>query len=81
MPCCYIMVYRTVNNERSDIFAYMRTLDSQKLIVVCNFTEQEKDFALPEIFEGAERVIGNYEETAAFNLLRPYEAYALSITK
>ncbi len=39
-----------------------------------------KDFVLPEIFKGAERVISNYEEIADFNLLRPYEAYALSIT-
>ena len=66
--------------ESSDIFAYIRTLDSQKLIVVCNFTDKEKEFVLPEIFEGAEKIIGNYEETADFRRLRPYEAYALSIT-
>ena len=48
--------------------------------MVCNFTDQKKDFALPELFKGAERVISNYEEIADFNLLRPYEAYALSIT-
>ena len=58
--------------ESEEIFAYVRTLNGMKLIVVCNFTDHSVDFSLPEEFEGGCRIIGNYEDGPSAESLRPY---------
>lgn len=65
--------------EDPSIFAYTRTLEQEKLLVVCNFTENALPFEIPAEFSSASRLIGNYDAQAfKGNIsLRPYEAFVL----
>lgn len=72
-----IIVYGDYNlllPEDSDLFVYERSLDAQKLLVACNFSEKEREFDFDTLKNG-KILINNYEE---FNLnnkkLRPFEA-------
>lgn len=71
-------VYESKVIEHPDVFAYTRTLGEEKLFVVCNFREQEMDFALEDGFTGEEDVlISNYKDVVKTEHgihLRPYEA-------
>lgn len=61
--------------EDKDIFAYTRTSEGEKLLIVCNFHEKEIPFLLPEGWSGEEEIlIANYEEIEETEKLRPYEA-------
>lgn len=73
--------------DDEQIYAFTRTLGDEKLLVICNFSEQTPEFRLPpEIcYAEHELMIGNYEVSAGEALerfeLRPYEArvYRLKI--
>lgn len=70
-------VFRTgffdlLNPDDERIFAYTRKAPEGSLLVVCNFTEEILPYDLPEAFQNAEKLIGNYP--TAENHLRPYEA-------
>ena len=64
--------------------AYERVLDSEKLLVVCNFFDTEAEFTVPEDFhlEKAECWITNTgrEEFSKKITLKPYEAFVLKTT-
>lgn len=70
--------YDAVEEEHPDVFAYTRTLDGEKLLVLCNFRKEEQDIRLPEGFEECQDVlISNYEDIIKEGNsvhLRPYEA-------
>ncbi|MGE1164282.1 glycoside hydrolase family 13 protein [Peribacillus simplex] len=60
------------------IFAYTRTFEDEKLLVLCNFKEEHAAYSLPEELNSysATRLIGNYEqgEKGISRMpLRPYE--------
>ncbi|MDM5361122.1 alpha-glucosidase [Peribacillus sp. ACCC06369] len=60
------------------IFAYTRTFEEEKLLVLCNFKEEPASYSLPEELHAysATRLIGNYdqeEEGISTKPLRPYE--------
>ncbi len=60
--------------EDTNIFAYARTLNEDKIVVLCNFYGEETDYQLPKEYEyTGELLISNYEDTVS-NKLRPYEA-------
>ncbi len=65
--------------DSKEIFAYVRNFEGKKLLVVCNFSDQQVTFDVPKEFAEGERIIGNYETASDYNLVRPYEAYALQI--
>lgn len=67
--------------EDESIFAYTRTLGNEKLLVVCNFTENQTAFEVPEEFLGAETLISNYKRGAISKAvtLKPYEAFVLKL--
>ena len=44
-----------------DLFVYIRRYQQEELLVICNFSREEKPFALPEQFNGANMVIANDE--------------------
>lgn len=54
---------------------------AQRLLVICNFTEKEEAYGIPEEFAGAGILIGNYERAQAEGtiLLQPYEALVLKM--
>ncbi|MVX64009.1 alpha,alpha-phosphotrehalase [Clostridium chromiireducens] len=78
--------YDLILEESEEIYAYTRTLDNEKLLVICNFTEKETLFQTPsDINTNFQKlIISNYDViTHDFTnmILRPYEArvYLLQI--
>jgi oligo-1,6-glucosidase len=60
------------------IFAYTRSLEEEKLLVLCNFKEEQASYTLPEELHAysATKLIGNYdqeEEGISSKPLQPYE--------
>ena len=72
--------YELILAEHPEIYAYTRTLDGARLLVVCNFSRNTPLFSLPAELgsNSAELVIANLAVPAAADLraltLRPYEA-------
>ncbi len=77
--------YEALLEDDERIYAYTRTLDGERLLVVLNFFGEEADFSLPEKIrcESAELLIGNYGHGAGRDWrslkLRPYEAVVLRL--
>ena len=67
-------------SDSEELYVYTRTLDNEKLLVVCNFSGRETDFAIPDEFVGKACLISNAENTydKADIILKPYEAFVLS---
>lgn len=69
--------YTLLLPEDPALYVYTRELDGEKLLVICNFSDQAKDFSLPEGFSPRKltRLIGNYDRPAAEVRmeLSPYE--------
>ena len=75
--------YKAIDRENEKIFAYERVLGDEKILTVCNFTEDVTEFQIPEDFDltKAECWISNTGRTE-FNStveLKPYEAFVLKI--
>ena len=69
--------YELLLPEDENIFAYVRTLDNQKLLVVCNFSKAEQKFDFSD-YENAKVLISNYNRDAREDgILKPYEATVL----
>lgn len=69
--------YELLLPEDENIFAYTRTLDNQKLLVVCNFSKSEQKFDFSG-YENAKVLISNYNgDTGKDGILKPYEAVAV----
>ncbi|QOY36269.1 glycoside hydrolase family 13 protein [Anaerobacillus isosaccharinicus] len=71
--------YDILLEENADIFSYVRTLGDEKLVVVCNFYDQEPTFHLPDDirFTKSELIVCNYAATEGSVeefTLKPYEA-------
>ena len=61
--------------EDPDLFSYVRENAEGKILVVCNFTDRQKAFCLPDEFLNARALIANYP--GYDGALRPYEAFIL----
>jgi len=72
--------YDVLLEDSEQIYAFTRTLGEERLVVICNFSDQSPVFELPEHiqYEGTELLISNYDsnvkEELASLVLRPYEA-------
>ncbi|MEK3969363.1 glycoside hydrolase family 13 protein [Paenibacillus sp. FSL H7-0323] len=68
--------YKLLLPEHEDIYAYTRTLDGEKWLVLLNFNEVPQTVDLSaELSKATELIIGNYPDDAPTReLLRPYEA-------
>lgn len=71
--------YELLDGANPDVYAYTRTLDDEKLLVVCNFTDKTLDYPVPESYKNSSCLISNYPSDTIGNNLRPYEAYVLHI--
>lgn len=79
-----IIVYGTYDlllPDSKEIYAYTRTLDDKKMLVICNFAGEPVTFDVPEEFLQGEVLISNYEDVKveASMTLRPYEAVVVMI--
>ena len=71
--------YDLILDDDKDIYAYIRTLGNEKLIVYCNFSENTRDVEIPEEFVNGKVLISNYSDAKANRkiTLRPYEAIVI----
>ena len=76
-----LIVYGTylILDDDKDIYAYIRTLGDEKLIVYCNFSENTREVELPEEFTNGKVLISNYIDAKVNHkiTLRPYEAIVI----
>lgn len=69
--------YELLLSDDEHIFAYVRTLGNQKLLVVCNFSKTEQKFDFSG-YENAKVLISNYDGNISEKAtLKPYSAIAL----
>ena len=63
--------------DDADLLAYRRygAPDGEELLVLCNLTEHDASYALPEGWAAAEKLLGNYDGKK--DVLRPYECLIL----
>ena len=71
--------YELLLPDSEELFVYTRTLENEKLLVVCNFSDKETAFTMPEEFVSASCLISNlpnaYDKQEI--TLKPYEAFVL----
>lgn len=68
--------YKLLLPEHKDIYAYTRTLEDERWLVLLNFSDTPQSVDLPsELSAISELIIGNYPNVSASSeILRPYEA-------
>ncbi|MBP3475108.1 MAG: alpha-glucosidase [Lachnospiraceae bacterium] len=73
--------YELLLPDSEEIYSYIRTYGEQKLLVICNFTEKEISYEMPEALKGrnGEILISNYRRDAIQDsmVLAPYESMAV----
>ena len=71
--------YELLLPESEELYVYTRELNEEKLLVICNFTDKEVSYAVPDEFVGKEILISNYEEQEIKQelSLKPYEAIVI----
>lgn len=71
--------YQLLDAENEKLYVYSRTLEEEKLLVICNFTEEELDFEIPEEFSEGKILIGNGKREAVEEkmCLAAYEALVI----
>ena len=71
--------YDLILDDDKDIYAYIRTLGDEKLIVYCNFSENTREVELPEEFTNGKVLISNYIDAKVNHkiTLKPYEAIVI----
>jgi oligo-1,6-glucosidase/glucan 1,6-alpha-glucosidase len=78
--------YKLILEENREIFAYTRTLENEKLLVICNFTGNKTKFVCEEQieFKSRELLISNYDvdvQEPIDNIeLKPYESRIYKIS-
>ncbi|AJQ28446.1 glycoside hydrolase family 13 protein [Pelosinus fermentans] len=65
--------YEELLEADEQIYAYMRVMKEKKVIVLCNFSEKEKEYSLPKLSGNGKLLLGNYAD-APNQILRAYEA-------
>ncbi len=73
--------YQLLFPESEELFVYTRTDQMEKLLVICNFTNEEIVYCLPDDFFDVKKVvISNYKDAMIFSknvTMRAYEAVVL----
>lgn len=84
LPVIVYGIYELLLPDSEDLYVYTRTLDAQKLLVICNFTGKELSYSVPDEFAVPDRkvLISNYEADALPQkelTLKPYQSTVLSL--
>ena len=71
--------YALLEPDHESLYVYTRTLEEQKMLVICNFTKEEVSYEIPAEFGGKQVLISNYGRDGAEGTitLKPYEALVL----
>ena len=79
-PVIVYGVFEALYRDHDQIFAYTRTLEGEKLLTVCNFSERVAEMEIPEEFQkNAECLITNLgrKDFGKKVVLKTYEAFVL----
>ena len=79
-PVIVYGAFEALYRDHEQIFAYTRTLEGEKLLTVCNFSEHVAEMEIPEEFQkNAKCLITNLgrEDFGEKVTLKPYEAFVL----
>lgn len=71
---------KPLDEKNTSVFAYERTYENEKAIVICNFYKNEIEWKCEENLADYEVLIGNYENQVVSDgkiVLKPYEAVML----
>ena len=74
--------YELIDASNPDIYAYTRSLDGQKVMVVLNFKQTSVRFRAPKSFKPSDVWMNNYPSFESDNenlLLKPYQALILKL--
>ena len=73
--------YKEYNKLSSKVYIYSREDKSQKILVVCSFSEKETKFKAPKDFDltKAELILNNYDNNSM--ILKPYESRVYLLNK
>ena len=71
--------YEAMMEDSEELFVYTRTLEQEKLLVVCSFCDHETAFSIPDEFARASCTISNTGNAyiGVEVTLQPYEAFVL----
>lgn len=69
--------YELLEPEHEELYVYTRSWEDEKLLVVCNFSEKEVEYQIPNEFLNGDCLIKNIEEIS--EILPAYGAYVLKI--
>ncbi len=71
--------YELLLEDSEELFVYTRTLEEEKVLVVCSFSDKETVFEIPDEFVGKACLISNRENVYDKKqvVLKPYEAFVL----
>lgn len=76
--------YESLLMDHPDVFAYVRTYENQKLVVINNFFKRDTTIVVPDKYLGLDsRVLISNDDRKTFEkqmVLRPYEAIAFLLT-
>lgn len=83
-PVLVYGTYELLQAEHPDVYAYTRTLNNEKMLVILNFKEHSSSIELEEVKDIDKTIINNYDsisiETKMISL-KPYQAVILSLNK
>lgn len=75
--------YELLLPDSEELYVYVRKLEERQLLVICNFSEKEMEYQVPEVFskDGAEVLISNYGRKCTESELRlkPYECIVVLV--
>jgi len=74
--------YEIIQEEHPTIYAYSRTLEDQKMVILLNFSELESSIAMSSYNSANEVLINNYSELSVDKntiTLKPYQAVVLKL--
>jgi oligo-1,6-glucosidase len=74
--------YEIIQEEHPTIYAYSRTLEDQKMLILLNFSELESSIAMSSYNSANEVLINNYSELSVDKntiTLKPYQAVVLKL--
>ncbi|MBR6839252.1 MAG: alpha-glucosidase, partial [Oscillospiraceae bacterium] len=66
--------YALLEPEHPALFVYTRTLGDESLLVVCNFSGEDRTYCIPAEYKDADILIANYPTKAPAGTVRPWEA-------
>ena len=71
--------YREYGRYRRRLYVYERSLDGERILVVCSFSGLDQSYRLPGGLaeDQAELLLCNYPEVGTVGTLRPYEVRVL----